>query len=190
MFGTKKNITDRVKDSITEYMDEKFDQYKGQISFDLSRGLAALAGLVALWSVAIISGIFLAITLSLLIGWLLSFVMDEGGYLVSFGMMALAIIAGTYFLIKNKKEYIETPVFEIMSNVLQVPPDIIEAEAKKQTADKKESNPTLALPKKQEKTATYTPPKATAEEKSKEKPREQPKDHQNDPPNSNTPKSK
>lgn len=175
MFGTKKNITDRVKDSITEYVDEKFDQYRGQISFDLSRGLAALAGLVALWSVAIISGIFLAITLSLLIGWLLSLVMAEGGYLVSFGMMALAIIAGTYFLIKNKKQYIEDPVFKIMSEVLRTPSAVIESQANKETAEKKASNPTPALPKEKENTAPYTPPEVTSEESSKEQPKEQPK---------------
>jgi hypothetical protein len=172
MFGNKKNITDRVKDSVTEYIDEKFDQYRGQIAFDVSRGLAALAGLVALWSVAIISGIFLAITLALLIGWLLSFVMNEGAYLVSFGGMALTIIAGTYFLIKNRKQYIEDPVFKIMSNVLRAPSAVIEAQEKKSAVNKKSSKPSPALPQPKQKNAPYNPPKA----RTKEKPPEQPKE--------------
>lgn len=192
MFGNKKNITDRVKDSITEYIDEKFDQYRSQIAFDLSRGLAALAGLVALWSVAIISGIFLAITLALLIGWLLSFVMNEGAYLVSFGGMALTIIAGTYFLIKNKKQYIEDPVFKIMSNVLRAPSAVIEAQEKKSTVNKKPSKPTSTLPKPKEKTTPYNPPKERAKEKKQEKLQEKkqekntekPKTPKSDPPSS------
>ena len=121
MFGSKKTITDRVKESLTDYLDEKFDRYRGKIALDLSRGLAALAGLVALWSVAIVSGIFASITLALLIGWALSFVLESGGYVLSFGVLSILILTGTYYLIKNKKQYIEKPVFDIMSALLRSP---------------------------------------------------------------------
>lgn len=129
MFGSKKTITDRVKDSLTDYLDEKFDNYRGQIALDLSRGLAALAGLVALWSIAIVSGVFLAISLAFLLGWLLSFAMDSGSYVVSFGLMTVVIIAGTYYLIKNKDKYIEEPVFNIMSEMLRSPAILAPKEA-------------------------------------------------------------
>lgn len=129
MFGSKKTITDRVKDSLTDYLDEKFDNYRGQIALDLSRGLAALAGLIALWSVAIIGGIFLAVSLSLLLGWLLSFVMDSGSYVVSFGLMTVVVLAGTYYIIKNKDKLIEEPVFKIMSDMLRSPAILAPKEA-------------------------------------------------------------
>lgn len=126
MFGSKKTITDRVKDSLTGYLDEKFDDYRGQIASDLSRGLAALAGLVAVWSVVVISTIFLAISLAILIGWLLSFAMPSGSYAVSFSLMSIVIFASTYFLIKNKEHYIEKPVFNIMSELLRSPTVLVD----------------------------------------------------------------
>lgn len=129
MFGSKKTITDRVKDSLTDYLDEKFDNYRGQIALDLSRGLAALAGLIAVWSIAIISGIFLTVSMALLIGWLLSFAMPQGSYVVSFGLMAVGIFAGTYHLIKNKERYIEEPVFKLMSEMLRSPAILAPKEA-------------------------------------------------------------
>jgi hypothetical protein len=129
MFGSKKTITDRVKDSLTDYLDEKFDNYRGQIALDLSRGLAALAGLIALWSIAIVGGVFVAVAVSLLLGWLLSFVMPAGSYVLSFGVMAAVVFGGTYYLIKNKDRLIEEPVFNIMSEMLRSPAILAPKEA-------------------------------------------------------------
>ncbi len=129
MFGNKKTITDRVKDSLTDYLDEKFDNYRGQIALDLSRGLAALAGLIAMWSIAIISGVFLAVALALLVGWLLSFALPAGSYVVSFALMSVIIFGGTYYLIKNRDRYIEEPVFNIMSKMLRSPAILAPKEA-------------------------------------------------------------
>ncbi len=146
MFGSKKTITDRVKDSLTEYLDEKFDQYRSQIALDLSRGLGALAGLVALWSVAIISGIFSSITLALLIGWALSFLLGSGAYILSFGLLAILLLAGTYYLIKNKKRYIEQPVFDIMAALLRSPEESIYKEEAPIHSESNEPEDIASLP--------------------------------------------
>lgn len=119
MFGSKKSITDRVKDSLTDYLDDKFEDYRGQIALDLARGLGALAGLVALWSVAIIAGIFFSIAVALLLGWAFSFFIKSFAYALSFLLVSMILIAVAAYIIKYKEKYIVTPVFNIMSKTLR-----------------------------------------------------------------------
>lgn len=119
MFGSKKSITDRVKESLTDYLDDKFEDYRGQIALDLARGLGSLAGLVAVWSLAIISAMFLSIAVALLLGWLLSFFMASFAYTLSFLLIALVLIGAAAYIIKHQEKYIITPVFNIMSKSLR-----------------------------------------------------------------------
>lgn len=121
MFGSKKNITDRAKDLVTEYADAKFEDYRGQISLDLARGLAALAGLVALWTLAVVCVMFLSFTLALLLGWIFSFWLKSFAYVLSFALVATALLSAAYYLFKNKEKYIEEPVFKIMAETLRSP---------------------------------------------------------------------
>lgn len=119
MFGSKKSITDRVKDSLTDYLDDKFEDYRGQIALDLARGLGSLAGLVALWSVAVIAVIFISIALALLLGWAFSFFIQSFAYVLSFLIVAVALIIAARYIVKHREQYIVTPVFEIMAKTLR-----------------------------------------------------------------------
>lgn len=119
MFSGK--FTGRVKDSLTQYLDEKFDDYRGQVALDLSKGLAVLAGLITILSIAIISIIFSVATLAILLGWLLSLVWTGPTYLISFLSVTGVLFVGAYFLIKNKERYIEEPVFKIVAKALRSP---------------------------------------------------------------------
>ena len=59
MFGNKKaSWTEQLRVKITDYVDERFEDYRGQISIDLARGLASLAGLIAIWTLAIVCLLF------------------------------------------------------------------------------------------------------------------------------------
>lgn len=119
MFGSKKSITDRVKDSLTDYLDDKFEDYRGQIALDLARGLGSLAGLVALWSVAVISVIFISIAIALLLGWAFSFFIQSFAYVLSFLIVAVILILAARYIVKHREQYIVTPVFEIMAKTLR-----------------------------------------------------------------------
>lgn len=121
MFGSKKTITDRVKESLTEYLDAKFEDYRGQIALDLSRGLASLAGLVAIWSLAIICMMFASITFALLLGWGFSFFMNSFAYILSFLLVAVGLLSFAYYILLHKEKYIEEPVFKIMAEALRKP---------------------------------------------------------------------
>jgi len=119
MFGSKKSITDRVKNSLTDYLDDKFEDYRGQIALDLARGIGALAGLVAIWSVAIIAVMFFSIAVALLLGWVFSFFITTFAYALSFLLVSIVLIAVAAFIIKHKEKYIVTPVFDLMSTTLR-----------------------------------------------------------------------
>jgi hypothetical protein len=119
MFGSKKSITDRVKESLTDYLDDKFEDYRGQIALDLARGLGSLAGLVAIWSLAIIATMFFSISVALLLGWVFSFYLDNFAYPLSFLLVSIVLIALATYIIKHQEKYIVTPVFELMAKTLR-----------------------------------------------------------------------
>lgn len=121
MFGSKKTITDRAKDMVTDYVDTKFEDYRGQISLDLARGLATLAGLIALWTLAIVCLMFVSITLALLLGWIFSFWMKSFAFVLSFLIIAIGLLSGAFYLLIHKEKYIEEPVFKIMADTLRSP---------------------------------------------------------------------
>jgi len=119
MFGSKKSITNRVKESLTDYLDDKFEDYRGQIALDLARGIGALAGLVALWSVIIIAAMFLSISIALVLGWALLFFMESFAYALSFLLISIVLITVATYIMKHKEKYIVTPVFDLMSKTLR-----------------------------------------------------------------------
>lgn len=127
MFSSK--FTGKVKDSLTDYLDKKFDDYRGQIALDLSRGLAVLAGLIAILSLVIVSGVFLSVALALLLGWLLSLVWAGPTYIISFLLVSTVLFGGAYYMIKHKERYIEEPVFKAVSKVLRSPAILAPKEA-------------------------------------------------------------
>lgn len=119
MFGNKKSITNRVKESLTDYLDDKFEDYRGQIALDLARGIGALAGLVALWSAAIIAAMFFSFAFALFLGWVFSFFISTFAYALSFLLVSIILIGVAVFIIKHKEKYIVTPVFDLMSTTLR-----------------------------------------------------------------------
>ncbi len=128
MFGNKKTLADRLKEVLTEYIDTKFEEYRGQISNELSKGIAALAALVAIWSLIIIGIIFISFTTALILGWVLSGWIPGFAYQISFLTVSMILIAIAYFILKNKKKYIVKPVYEIISKELNNPEYVPEAE--------------------------------------------------------------
>lgn len=121
MFGSKIPITDKIKEALTEYIDEKFEEYRGEISNDLSKGIGGLAGLVAIWSMFIICLLFVSFSIALFLGWLLSFWLNLPAYIISFAFISILLITAAYLIFKNKKRYIEAPVYKIISKALNNP---------------------------------------------------------------------
>lgn len=120
MFGNK-SLGDKLKETLTEYIDEKFEEYRGQLANDLSSGLSGLAGIVAIWSLFIVCLIFIAITIAMLLGWFLSNWMNDFAYVLSFLIVAVVLLTSAYFILINKRKYIEKPVYKIMSKTLRNP---------------------------------------------------------------------
>ncbi len=121
MFGSKIPLTDKIKEALAEFVDEKFEEYRGQISNELSKGIAGLAGLVVIWSMAIMGCLFMAFSVALLIGWVLSFYWPVFGYVVSFLCISCCLIILAYCLFKKKQTLIEQPVYKIISILLENP---------------------------------------------------------------------
>jgi hypothetical protein len=142
MFGSKKSITDRVKDSLTDYLDDKFEDYRGQIALDLARGIGALAGLVALWSVIIIAAMFFSFAFSLFLGWVFSFFMTTFAYALSFLLVSVILIGLAAFIIKHKEKYIVTPVFDLMSATLRTTMGLDEASDETPSSEENIKEPT------------------------------------------------
>lgn len=139
MFGNNNNWSNKLLDRITSYIDTRFEDYRSQIADDLAKGLAVLAGLIALWTVAIISLVFGAFTLALLIGFSLSFWLGTLAYILSFLICSLLLFAGSYWLLKNKRTFIEKPVEQLMAKVLDAQPEMPKTPTRYQEAEPKTS---------------------------------------------------
>jgi len=141
MFSSKRpSWIDQLREKLTKYVDERFEDYRGQIAMDLARGLASLAGIVAIWTLAIVCTIFVAITLSLLIGTVLSIWIGRFGYVISFMSIAAILLGTAYHILKHKEQYIEKPVFKVMSDALRNP-ETWGIDDKEKTDSKKEETP-------------------------------------------------
>ncbi|MCH2021132.1 MAG: phage holin family protein [Saprospiraceae bacterium] len=115
MFSNKKTLSDRLKEVLTDYIDSKFEDYRGHLANDLSKGLASLAGLVAIWSLAIVCLMFFSISIALLLGWAFTFWMSSFSYVFSFLIIAVLLLGISIYILKNIKKIIEDPVYKIMS---------------------------------------------------------------------------
>lgn len=121
---------DRLTTKINTYIDNRFDTYRGQLSTDLSSGLAALAGLIAVWTLFIVLVVFIGIALALWLGVLLRPWLPQTATVWGFSGIALLFIGLAYYVFLHRKRLIETPVYRITSRALRAPetPDT-EAEA-------------------------------------------------------------
>lgn len=115
------SIGDKLKESLTQYIDEKFESYRGQIASDLSTGIASLAGIIAIWSLFIICLIFLFASIAILMGWFLQAWMGTFAYIFSFLFVSFLLLVLSAFLLLNRKKIIENPVFKIISKTLRNP---------------------------------------------------------------------
>lgn len=151
MFGGTKNITDRLKDNITKYVDTKFEEYRSQIAVDLAKGLASLAGLIAIWTLAIVCVIFVSFAVALLLGWVLSHWMQSFAYVLSFLLIAVTLLSGAFFILINKEKYIEIPVYKTMSATLRANPEETEEIVEEWMPDSNDSTSNNTSTKKEKK---------------------------------------
>jgi len=122
MFGNnKKSWGDRIRERLTEYIDQRFDDYRGQLSHDVSEGISILAGLIAIWTVGILLVVFVGFSLALLLGWGLSYFMGTLGYLLGFVIITLVILGGGLWVLSRRVKLIERPVFKLISQSLRAP---------------------------------------------------------------------
>ncbi len=119
MFGkSSNNWTDKVRDKLTAYVDERFEDYRERIAQDLSQGLATLAGLIAIWTVALLCLVFLGIVFSLLLAQILRPWAGEWAYLIGFSGIAILLIGLGSLLLIRRLYIIEKPVFKAMLKAL------------------------------------------------------------------------
>ena len=146
MFGKGNNWTDKLKDKLTAYVDERFEDYKERLAEDLSKGIATLAGLVLIWTVAVIGVIFVGIAMSLLLAELFRPWLANWAYLLGFLVVAMAIGALGYWLIKNKVQYVEKPVYlDILKSLGGILPEEPEPVAEPLAETKQDVLPPIPL---------------------------------------------
>lgn len=114
-------MINRIKNRINEYVDHRFEDYRGQIARDVAKGLGALAGLLALWTAGLVATFFVGITLSLLIASFLPIVWGIWRYLIGFILIALLQVVVVYVLLRRRKTWIEEPVEQITAHALRSP---------------------------------------------------------------------
>ena len=115
------SLGDKLKESLTQYIDEKFESYRGQIASDLSTGIASLAGIIAIWSLFIVCLIFLFASIAILLGWFLKAWMGTFAYIISFLFVSFLLLILSGYILLNRKKIIENPVFKIISKTLRNP---------------------------------------------------------------------
>lgn len=103
---------DKITNKLNTYIDDRFEHYRGYISTDISQGIAALAGLIALWTVFLLVLFFGGILMAVVI-WHYS-----DSLLLGVGIVAaLHLIIGILVFL-NKKRLIEDPVYRITHKAL------------------------------------------------------------------------
>jgi hypothetical protein len=112
-------FSDRVKDKVQSFTDQKFEDYRGQVSVDLARGIATAAGLVALWTAIVLVLLFGNIALGFFLAWLIRPWCGDLSYALSFGGIALVFCGLCYWVIRYRFKYIEMPVFRLISHALR-----------------------------------------------------------------------
>ena len=100
-------------DRVTDFLDEKFDDYRSQISIDISKGLSKLSSVIAIWTMILICMIFAGLALGLGIGALI------GSYLVGFAIVAFLQLLAMYLVYMKRTKWIEEPIYNISKKALR-----------------------------------------------------------------------
>lgn len=117
MFG-KNNWSDRLQKRLTAYIDERFEEYRERLAEDLARGVAQLGQLLSLLAILLLVGLFLSLTLTLLLAGLLWPLLGAWALVLAFGLMAIGLSAGGYYLWKNRTKLVHSPIFEQIHQAL------------------------------------------------------------------------
>lgn len=91
MFG-RNSWTDRLKEKLTEYIDEQFIEYRERLANDLARGVGALAILAVKWTLFLLLLFFGAIMISFLLAELLRPFVASWAYVSGFGIVLLMLM--------------------------------------------------------------------------------------------------
>lgn len=107
------SLKNKMAGRVADFMDDRFDEYRGQISIDISKGLSKLSGVIAIWSMIIISLIFAGLALAIGLGLII------GSYIAGFAIIAVLQLFVMYMVFRNKKKWIEDPIFTISKKALR-----------------------------------------------------------------------
>ena len=112
------NWSEKLRERLTAYADERFEDYKGRLSTDLSQGIATLASLLTIWTIAMVCLIFIGIMLGMFLTQILSFWVGNWSGVLGFLIITiLYIIIGSWFL-KNRVKFVENPVYKAVYDAL------------------------------------------------------------------------
>lgn len=111
----KNTWTKRIVDKINPHVDEKFEEYRLQVSSDLARGISESAGILVLLASGTLILAFAGLALGLLIG--LWFDRLALGFLV----VTIIYIGIFFYLFYKGRKIIQSKVLEEMSESLRIP---------------------------------------------------------------------
>ena len=142
MFG-RNTWTDRLREKLTDYVDEKFVDYRERLANDLARGVAALAILVVKWSLLLLLVFFSAIMLAFFAAELLRPYFTSWAYTLGFGMV-LCILITLLLWFRTRLNWMEHKVFDDIKKSLLDEKDIETIEAESEPETKPEMEETSA----------------------------------------------
>jgi DNA-binding ferritin-like protein (Dps family) len=116
MFG-RNSWTDRLRDKLTDYVDEKFVDYRDRLANDLARGVGALAVLAVKWSLLLLLLFFSAVLLSFLAAELFRPLLANWSYVGGFGLVLMILILFLLWM-RTKLDWMEHQVFEDIRTAL------------------------------------------------------------------------
>ncbi|MEM7104429.1 MAG: hypothetical protein AAF502_14930 [Bacteroidota bacterium] len=107
------SLKNKMANRVADFLDDRFDEYRGQISIDISKGLSKLAGVIAIWTMIILFLVFSGLAIALGLGAL------TGSYIAGFAIVAVIHILIMYLVMKNLGKWIEEPIFNISKKALR-----------------------------------------------------------------------
>ncbi len=116
MFG-KNSWTEKLKDKLSTYIDERFTAYREQLANDLARGVSTLAALLVMWSTFLLLLFFTALVFSFLLAELCRPWVGSWAYVLGFGFVLCSLSLLIYF-IRGALPSIEKRVFEDIKKAL------------------------------------------------------------------------
>lgn len=106
-------IKEKISNSINAYADERFNEYRTQISGDVAQSISVMSGVIVVGAIALLSTIFIGLAVGFgLSVWL-------GSHFYGFGIVGLVILFTNLLVIIFRKKWIEKPVFKLMNKVLR-----------------------------------------------------------------------